>query len=530
VLRSTFLHIPGIGPKTERRIWDLGITRWDDFLESGISVNSTSARQRICEYVMLSKEALQRRDAEFFTRTLPKAEWWRLYDEFKEDTVFLDIETTGLSFYYNEITLVGLTNGKGPRLYVRGQNLSGFVEEIQKYSVMVTFNGTLFDLPFLRQKFGQLVLPPVHIDLRFLLKRLGYAGGLKSIESRFGIERDDEIKDIDGFGATALWNRYTCGDHHALELLVKYNMADVENLETLMARGYQMMRELTLGDLDSSLLRRGLPEDAGCHDFDILQTPLPFDCQSLLSHLVPISSDTCANSENMDTLTAAASQSGKPPRVLGIDLRASELRSTGWAIVEGAAVETGLLRTDAELIQLAMDLRPDLISIDSPLSLPKGRDCTSDACECRRLGITRECERTLRHRGINVFPCLLPSMQGLTRRGMSLTAQLRELGFDVIESYPGAAQDILGILRKKVSVDELKQGLIGFGLSGEFALSRVTHDELDAITSALVGYFYLSGRYEALGNPDEDYLILPAVNGHKSSPVLDRGALCRSLS
>ena len=103
-------------------------------------------------------------------------------------------------------------------------------------------------------------------------------------------------------------------------------------------------------------------------------------------------------------------------------------------------------------------------------------------------------------------------MQGLTERGMRLAQQLRELGFNVIESYPGAAQDILGIIRKKVSTKELKQGLIDLGLSGTFVDSKITHDEMDAITSALVGYFYLADMYEALGNEDEGYLIVPKSN------------------
>jgi len=103
-------------------------------------------------------------------------------------------------------------------------------------------------------------------------------------------------------------------------------------------------------------------------------------------------------------------------------------------------------------------------------------------------------------------------MQGLTERGMKLAQQLRKLGFNVIESYPGAAQDILGITRKKISTEELKQGLLDFGLTGSFEHVKITHDELDAITSALVGYFYLSNRYEALGNEDEGYLIVPKSN------------------
>jgi predicted nuclease with RNAse H fold len=79
----------------------------------------------------------------------------------------------------------------------------------------------------------------------------------------------------------------------------------------------------------------------------------------------------------------------------------------------------------------------------------------------------------------------------------------------VIESYPGAAQDILGIPRKGSSLEELKWGLVRSGVAGDFAVKRVTHDEIDAITSALVGLFYLADDYIALGTPSEDYLIVP---------------------
>jgi len=37
----------------------------------------------------------------------------------------------------------------------------------------------------------------------------------------------------------------------------------------------------------------------------------------------------------------------------------------------------------------------------------------------------------------------------------------------------------------------------------------ITHDEIDALTSALVGYFYLAGMYEAIGDSEEGYLIIP---------------------
>jgi len=55
-------------------------------------------------------------------------------------------------------------------------------------------------------------LPGAHIDLRFLLKKLGYAGGLKRIDKELGINRGADIDGIDGFEAVRLWNEYRWGN------------------------------------------------------------------------------------------------------------------------------------------------------------------------------------------------------------------------------------------------------------------------------------------------------------------------------
>ena len=180
-----------------------------------------------------------------FYDALPKCESWRIYDEFRDNAVFLDIETTGLSPYYDRITIVGLFDGKEAKVFIAGKNMDSFMEEIRKYSVIITYNGSLFDLPFIKAHFPDFTFP-AQIDLRFLLKRLGYSGGLKQIEGRFGIARDAGIKDIDGFEAVRLWNRYRRGDNEALRLLIEYNTADIVNLKILMEKGYEMMRERLL--------------------------------------------------------------------------------------------------------------------------------------------------------------------------------------------------------------------------------------------------------------------------------------------
>lgn len=182
-------------------------------------------------------------------------------------------------------------------------------------------------------------------------------------------------------------------------------------------------------------------------------------------------------------------------RSLGIDLTGSEKRASGVALLMDYYVGyTGRIHNDAAMLHIASQYAPDVISIDSPLTEP---DIPGK--------IYRQCELDLKRRGIGVYWCFLPSMKALTLRGIQLAAQLRAAGHVVIESYPGAAQDILAIPRKGVSKGALRDGLDRFGITGlTNKISSISHDELDAVTAALVGIFYLRGHYEALGP-----LILP---------------------
>ena len=94
---------------------------------------------------------------------------------------------------------------------------------------------------------------------------------------------------------------------------------------------------------------------------------------------------------------------------------------------------------------------------------------------------------------------------------MRLADEFRRRGCNVIESYPGAAQDIMRIPRKGSSLAELAQGLANFGIRGRFITEPCSHDELDAITSAVVAHFYLAGEYEGLGDEREAQLIVPKI-------------------
>jgi hypothetical protein len=80
----------------------------------------------------------------------------------------------------------------------------------------------------------------VHIDLRYLLRNLGYAGGLKGCEKKAGIDRN-ELDGLDGYSAVLLWNDYQRRRNpKSLETLLAYNIQDVVNLEYLMVLSYNL--------------------------------------------------------------------------------------------------------------------------------------------------------------------------------------------------------------------------------------------------------------------------------------------------
>jgi len=243
VLRNTFIHIPGIGKNTENQIWQSNILNWEEFLEHHHKLPlSQSRKDQINFHLQRSIQAYQAQDHQFFINEIPSKEHWRAYPELKNNCCFLDIETTGLSKYHHEITLIGLYNGQESKIFVQGKNLPEFEKEIEKYPMLVTFNGRCFDLPFIQAKFPALNLNKYHIDLRYALRELGYVGGLKKIEQELNLSRDYDLQGIDGFEAVRLWHRYKRGDPEALNLLVRYNRADIENLKFLMDFAFEKLK------------------------------------------------------------------------------------------------------------------------------------------------------------------------------------------------------------------------------------------------------------------------------------------------
>jgi predicted nuclease with RNAse H fold len=203
--------------------------------------------------------------------------------------------------------------------------------------------------------------------------------------------------------------------------------------------------------------------------------------------------------------------------VIGIDLTAGD-KATGVAYLDGCEVHTCSLTTDDEILTFIRARNPQIVSIDSPLGLPGGGKEINPAA-----GIVRVAERDLSSIGIPAYPALIDSMKQLTLRGIRLKELIAKFAEppQVIESYPGAAQDILCIPRKQKSLSLLREGLRRLGLRGP-GLDTLSHDEMDAITAAIVGRYFESGMFVPMGIPSEAQLIVPKIHPlrYDNNPVI----------
>ncbi|MEM7826006.1 MAG: DUF429 domain-containing protein [Candidatus Aenigmatarchaeota archaeon] len=193
-------------------------------------------------------------------------------------------------------------------------------------------------------------------------------------------------------------------------------------------------------------------------------------------------------------------------KVVGIDLAGSEKRETGFCFLnENMEAKVFTVFSDKEILENVKKFRPDVVAIDAPLALPKGRKSLEEKGEIH----LRKCDEELLKMGIKFFPITLGPMRKLTERGIKLRKILEKCKIKVIETYPGAAQDLLRLPRAKKNRRKLLKGLKRIGIKN--LRKDLTEHELDAVTCALVGMMYLRGNFLALGEKKEILMILPKI-------------------
>jgi len=196
------------------------------------------------------------------------------------------------------------------------------------------------------------------------------------------------------------------------------------------------------------------------------------------------------------------SADGDAMTVVGLDLAGVEARPTGFCLLKQTTAKTFLLYTDTEILSAVQESRPNVVAIDAPLTLPPGRRTIEERTSTH----LRPCDEELLRRGIRFFPITLGPMRKLTARGIALKTRLQAFCFNVIEVYPGGAQDILHIPRKQQGLKLLKEGLEKLGLS--VLAENPSDHELDAATCAYVGKLYLEGKACMYGAEDHA-IIMP---------------------
>ncbi len=249
MIRNSFIFLERVGDKLEKDIWQQGIYDWNEFLKTK-SVNGISKLKKLYynRKIIKARKNLYSNNSCYFDKILPSVETWRLYNHFKGDCVFLDIETTGLSDN-SYLTLIGLYDGINTKTMIKGINLNikALKEELNKYKLIVTFNGASFDLPYINKRFPNLLPKIPNFDLRHACARIGLTGGLKNIEKELGIKRKKIVKDMHGGDAILLWRKFQAtGDDYYLKLLIEYNEEDIINLKQIADYVYGELKSILI--------------------------------------------------------------------------------------------------------------------------------------------------------------------------------------------------------------------------------------------------------------------------------------------
>lgn len=237
VLEESFQHAPGVGPVIEAKIKAQGYGTWQCALQRPedlpLGPRITAA---LLQALARSQDALAQNDIAYFIDRFSTREQWRILATFFKEISYFDIETSGLSYDAYVTCVVCYHQGRLHR-FVHGENLDDFLDLLEEVPLLVSFNGSSFDVPFLLRTWHIPEFPCPHIDLRWQCYHNQLTGGLKQVESELGIIRPADLQGVDGADAVWLWLRWRqYKDQAARERLLRYCGADVLALQMVTSR------------------------------------------------------------------------------------------------------------------------------------------------------------------------------------------------------------------------------------------------------------------------------------------------------
>lgn len=249
MIENSFIFLEGISTKAEGNIWKQGVRNWDNFINANKIQGISRARKLYYDRRLKeAKKELYSFNSPYFIDLLHQSEMWRLYDFFREDAVFLDIEATGI-YREDDFFIIGLYDGINTKIILKNNfDYNKLKDELMKYKLIVSFNGASFDMPFLNKRYHGLLPKIPHFDVKSITGRIGLNGGLKEIEKAIGIKRNPIVEKFTGGDVSMLWRMYrVTGDEYYLNLLIEYNEDDIINLKRLADFSTNKLKELIYG-------------------------------------------------------------------------------------------------------------------------------------------------------------------------------------------------------------------------------------------------------------------------------------------
>lgn len=226
MITDALLHCTGIGPARLAQLHERGIRSWTDVLD-GKDCLSAARWNTLAEECRRCLEALEAGEIRYFTQCFAPQDKWRILAHFLDQASFFDIETVGLE-HDAAITVISCWHDGQLHNFVEHENLDAFLDLLDEIRLLVSFNGSSFDVPRILDTFHIPELPCAHVDMRWTCFHQGLTGGLKEIASRAGILRPADLQATDGELAVRLWFAWRdCQDAAARELLIRYCASDV---------------------------------------------------------------------------------------------------------------------------------------------------------------------------------------------------------------------------------------------------------------------------------------------------------------
>lgn len=232
MIKTAWMHMKGLGPARIRMLQQLGINNWQEAVDHPERVPD-ALRFQILQECHACLDAARMQDIRFFTERLHPVDRYLILSEFSHKASYFDIETTGLE-YDDCITVIACWHQGRLHTFVEGENLDDFLDLLDEIELLVSFNGSTFDVPRVLDTFHIPELPCPHLDLRWACHHRGLTGGLKHITEKLGFHRPSDLHNADGALAVELWQQWVqTSSEDARQLLLRYCAADVLLLQPL---------------------------------------------------------------------------------------------------------------------------------------------------------------------------------------------------------------------------------------------------------------------------------------------------------